>query len=111
MHEPRGGFALPSVGEQVAYQPHFSVVQAHAHRGEPLTPPDLRARVGVTLDRGQDAGFVEHHVQMRLVPQGREDLACDPERGSPVMVLLDRLGKRERELAGLAGSDHGDVGR
>src|ERR671936_351405 len=58
------------------------------------------------LDRGQDPGLIEHDVHVTVVPQSRKDLAGDVERGPSMMVFLDRLGKREREFAGLLCGDH-----
>src|SRR5919197_6564244 len=100
------GLPLPCVGEQVGQRVRLGETQVHAYRGEALAPPHLRAGFGIGLDGGEDARLVEHHVHMPLVPERGEDLAGHAERRPAVMVLLDRVGKREREPPGLLGGGH-----
>jgi len=86
------GFPLPSVGEEAGKCLCIDPTEVHAHRSEPLAPPDLLTRLGLTLDRGEDAAFVEHDVQVLPVPLGGEDLAGDAKGRPAVMVLFDRFG-------------------
>lgn len=90
------GFPLPRVGKEARQRRCVDATEIHAHRRKSLAPPDLLTRSGPTVDRGEDAVFVEHHVHVIVVPLGCEDLAGDAEGWPTVMILLGRFGKSER---------------
>jgi hypothetical protein len=53
------------------------------------------------VDRGTNGVLVEHQVHVPVIPLGGQDLAADPERWPPVMVLLDRFGQAQCEPSSL----------
>ena len=55
------------------------------------------------MDGREDATFVEHDVHVVIVPLRREDLPRDAKGRAAVMILLNRLGKAQRELSCLFG--------
>ena len=101
--QPGGRLALPGVGQQVHDQRRVNVRERQTDGAQSLAPPDLGHTSGRAWHGGVDPRLVDHHVHVLGVPQGREDLAGDPEGRPAVMVLLGRFGKREREFACLVG--------
>src|SRR5439155_17041412 len=71
-------------------------MQIYRDGAEPLAPPELRARFRLALGSRENSGLVEHHIHMRLVPQGRKDLAGDAKRGPAVVILLGGPGVKAR---------------
>ena len=104
--QPSWRLALPGVGEQLGQQLLAGVREAHADRRQALAPPHLGAYLRMALRGRPDAALVDHHVHVALIPEGGEDAAADPERGASVMIVLGRLGQRERQPAGRFGGEH-----
>jgi hypothetical protein len=104
--ETLGSLPFPSILQEAREGLCVDPAEIHPNRGEPLPPPDLLTRLGVTVNRREDAALVEHHVHVVLGPLRREDLAGDAERRPTVMILLDCLGQPERELPRLFPGHH-----
>lgn len=81
---------LPCVRKQVGHQVRLGAIEVDVDRAESFAPPELLACIRVSLNGGEDAGLVQHHVHVSVVPQGGEDPSGNAEGTAPVMILLDR---------------------
>jgi len=91
--------ALPRVPEEGLERPSVDARELHSDRRQSFAPPDALTRPGPTVDCGEDSTFVEHDVHVVIVPLRREDLSGHAKGRAAVMILLDRLGKAQRELS------------
>ena len=83
--------------------------QVHPYGSKALPPPDLAENVGASVHERPYSLGSNHDVEMVTVPQGGEDLALDPERGTAMVVLFDRTREVERSPARIRLADHGRV--
>ncbi len=82
------------------------VIEVDVHAAQLLAPPELCTGVGPFGDHAGHLVDVDEHVEMAGIGHRGEDLAAHPERPAAVVILLGRLGQRQRHTPGIVQGDH-----